>query len=127
MPHITIEYSSNVADRTDIQQLVERVHRHVLDTGVVPLAGLRTRALPSTNFMVADGQPENGYVGVFARLSAGRTAEQRAAVIASISSAINIQFGESIAGLAISVEYIEIDPDFRVNDNHIRLRPIEPA
>jgi 5-carboxymethyl-2-hydroxymuconate isomerase len=121
MPHITIEHSSNVADRTDIQRLVDLVHQRVLATGVVPLDGLRTRALQSTHFTVGDGSPQNGYIAVFARLAAGRTPEQRAAVIDSISDAVIEQVGAATAGLLLSVEYIEIDPAFRSNTNFIRL------
>jgi 5-carboxymethyl-2-hydroxymuconate isomerase len=127
MPHITIEYSSNVADRTNIQRLVERVHRAALDTGAVPLSGLRTRAFPALHYLVGDGHPDSGYLAVFARLAAGRTPEQRAAVISSIAAAVETALGEGVKGLAISVEYIEIEPEFRLNLNHVLLRATESA
>lgn len=125
MPHITIEYSSNVEARTDVQQLVQRIHQAVLSTGVASLAGLRTRAFSTSQFVVADGHPDNGYIAVFARLAAGRTADERARVLTAIVAAIDAQLGEAAEGLAISVEYIEIQPDFRLNDNRVRLHTVE--
>jgi len=121
MPHVIVEYSSNVADRTDVQSLLQQIHKRVLATGVAALGGLRTRAFAATEFVVADGAPDHGYLAAYARLAAGRSDAERAAVLAAISEAISEHLGDAAEGLAISVEYQEIDLRSRVNDNRIRL------
>ncbi len=122
MPHITVEYSANVAQRTDVQQLVQRIHGDLVSLDLLPLAGLRTKAFAAEHYAVADEHPDNGYLAVFARLAEGRSAEQRELVMSTISASIESHLGEAVAGLALSVEYIEIAADMRVNINHIRDR-----
>jgi 5-carboxymethyl-2-hydroxymuconate isomerase len=120
MPHITIEYSANVAQRVDVQQLVDVVHDTALATGLVPADGLRTRAVATQHFAVADRHPDNGYIAVMARLAQGRSAEQRAHFIRAINDALHGALGAAAHRLAISVEINEIDPESRINTNHIR-------
>lgn len=120
MPHVTIEFSANVAERTDIAALVAAVHDAAIATGFVPADGLRTRAVSRAIYAVGDRHPDNGFVAVFTRLAVGRTPEQRAYFMERIDAAVHSALGEAVHRLAISVEYIEIQTDFRVNTNHIR-------
>jgi 5-carboxymethyl-2-hydroxymuconate isomerase len=122
MPHLTIEYSANVAERIDIQHLVDVVHDEALATGVAPLSGLRTRAVRCEHYAVADRHPDNGFVAVLARLSQGRSTDDRARFLKSIDAAIHRALGDHAYGLAISVQIAEIDPSTRLNSNHIRER-----
>jgi 5-carboxymethyl-2-hydroxymuconate isomerase len=122
MPHITIEYSANVAERTDIQELVNRVHGEVLATGVAPLDGLRTRAFAAANYRIADGNAAYGYIAMFARLAVGRTPEQRQLVIDAMIAGVEGQLGSAVDGLMLSAEFIEIQPEMRRNVNYVRNR-----
>ncbi len=122
MPHITIEYSANVGQRTDVDALVRRVHEAVLDTGVVPLDGLRTRAREATCYLVGDGHPDNGFVAVFARLASGRPPDKRSEILQVIADTVADQLGEATDRTMISAEYIEIAPEMRVNLNFVRNR-----
>ena len=45
MPHVIIEYSANVAEHHDIDELVEVVHDAVVANGIGPHGGVRTRAI----------------------------------------------------------------------------------
>ena len=73
MPHLILEYSSNVADRVDIDGLVDAVHDAALATGIAPLDALRTRAVERRYYAIADRHADNAFVALVARLGAGRT------------------------------------------------------
>lgn len=73
MPHIVIEYSANLEDEVRPMRLVEALHAAALETGVFPLAGLRTRAARREHYLVADGDPENAFVAVSVRIGEGAT------------------------------------------------------
>ncbi len=75
MPHIIIEHSANVADLTDMDALVDAVHRAALDDGLPALDALRTRAAPRHHYRIADGDPAYGFVYVTARIGPGREPE----------------------------------------------------
>lgn len=127
MPHITIEYSANVAEHHDIQALVDAVHHAALDTGTAELAALRTRAAARPHYRIADGQDDHAFVAIGCRLGPGRDAEAKQGLLDAVLHAAEERLAGEGGTLAIawSVELQEIDPDFRVNHNGVRARLAE--
>ena len=128
MPHITIEYSANVADHHDIDALVAAVHDAALDHGLPPADGLRTRAARRDDYRVADGDPDFAFVAIAVRIAPGRDADRKAEFIETLLNAAEAHTDAEAAAtgspLAImwSIELSEIDPFFRINRNHVRTR-----
>ncbi len=122
MPHVTIEYSANVATVIDVAVLVDAVHDAVLATGVAPPDGLRTRAVAREHYAIADRHPETMFVAVTARLARGRTPEQQQTVLDTLMGVVVEQLGPDVDRTMLSVEYQEIDPDLRINRNDLRAR-----
>ncbi len=120
MPHVTIEYSANVADVADIDALVQALHEAALATGVASLDALRTRAVAREHFAIADGEPDNMFVAVTARLAAGRGPAERRVLLDALMAALDGELGDAQRTMMLSVEYQEIDPDSRVNKNNLR-------
>jgi len=124
MPHLIIEHSDNLGTAVDPQELVDRLHRAALTSPIVPAVGLRTRAAPREAFRVADGDPDNAFVAVTARLGPGRTDEEKAAFLTLLLDEVEAVVGELAPQLTVSysVEYQEIDAALRINRNHIRAK-----
>jgi len=120
MPHLTIEYSSNLADVVDIDGLVRTVHEAALATGIAPLDALRTRAVGRTHYAIADRDPDNMFLAVTARLGAGRSDDDKQRLLDALLVAVDQYMGSAQRTLMISVEYQEIDPTFRINKNNLR-------
>ena len=120
MPHLIIEHSANVAERVDIAELVESLHAAAIDTGIAPVDGLRTRAVGREHYAIADRHPDNAFVAVTARFGAGRSDDDRRRLVAVLMEALDEQLGEARHTTMLSVEYQEIDPDLRINRNHLR-------
>ena len=59
MPHLILEYSSNLSTKLDVQTLVDRVHTAALETGMFKLGAVRTRATARDIYRIADGHPDN--------------------------------------------------------------------
>jgi len=121
MPHITIEYSRNVEEHVDVAALLREVHDAALSTGLIPIGGLRTRVAPRDLYRIADGNERNMFVAVTARIAAGRSPEQRSAVLRALTDAADARLGavRATEPLALSVELQEIDPEHRINRNSI--------
>jgi len=120
MPHVIIEYSANVGDQVDIVELVDVVHAAALATGIAPLDALRTRAVAREHYAIADRHPDNAFVAVTARFGAGRTADDKRRFVTALMDALDEHLGAARHTMMLSVEYQEIDPDFRENRNHLR-------
>jgi 5-carboxymethyl-2-hydroxymuconate isomerase len=111
MPQITIEYSRNVESRADVRSLLTAVHEAARDTGLFERGfGIRTRAVASDLYLVADQSPDNAFVAVRARIAEGRTTAQREQLADALFAATCAQLAQASAHtpLAISIEVQEI-------------------
>ena len=124
MPHVTIEYSANVAEHHDVASLVEAVHDAGLQHGLAPPDGLRTRALGTEHYRIADGQRDHAYVAIAVRIGPGRETEEKQSFIETLLGAAEVAVARDPSPLAIawSIELVEIDPELRINRNHVRTR-----
>ena len=120
MPHLIVEYSANLEREMDPQALVDAVHAAALATGNAPLDALRTRASSRSNYRIADGHPDNAFGAVTARLGPGRTSEEKHRLLDALLGAVETALGPAAANAMLSVEYVEIDPELRVNKNNLR-------
>jgi 5-carboxymethyl-2-hydroxymuconate isomerase len=121
MPHITIEYSANLDDVVDADAAVETIHLAALDHGLPPIDGLRTRAVSRRHYRVADGDPAYAFVAVTARIGPGRDSGEKRSFVECLIDAAERAFGTTGPhAIAFSAEVQEIDPEFRINRNHIR-------
>jgi len=122
MPHIVVEYSSNVRDRLDLDRLIERLHTTAIGTGVFPLGGTRTRAAERTRYRIADGHPDNAFVHVTLRIGHGRDAQTKERAARAVFDALCEHLAPlyDAAPLGISFEVQEIDPalSFKKNNLH---------
>jgi 5-carboxymethyl-2-hydroxymuconate isomerase len=125
MPHLTIEYSVNLASQVQIQELVDRLHAAVIETGVFPLGGIRTRAAARQHYRIADGDPTHAFVHVVLRIAAGRDAATRERAGQHVFDALTSMLAPLMQtqGLALSFELQEITPAWsaRLNNIHDRL------
>lgn len=126
MPHITVEYSSNLDRRISMRDVIEGIHAAVLANGAFETGGVRTRAISQDLYVVADGDPGNGFIHVDMRIAPGRSAETRKQVAQSILDVLRDHTKEVMQqyGLGLSVEIREIDQtaSLKFNNLHERLK-----
>ncbi len=131
MPHVIIEFSASTCSSqggpVDIDALVDAVHEAALATGTAAVDALRTRAVGRNHVAVGDRHPDNGFIAVSARLGAGRTVDERRDFAAALLDAVERTVGSAVENLMLSAEVNEIDPDTRINRNHLRARVAERA
>ncbi|WP_233886479.1 5-carboxymethyl-2-hydroxymuconate Delta-isomerase [Paraburkholderia flagellata] len=132
MPHLTLEYSANLADASNIGQLCETL-ANVLDTQrdengarIYPRGGIRTRALRCEQYFVADGAPGNAFLHGCLKIGAGRSQAVRRATGEALFDAIKQHFAHAFAshGLALSLEIVEFSEEgaWKHNNLHARLK-----
>ena len=124
MPHITVEYSANLESDIDPHRLISAVHEAALATGIFELGAVRTRAERRDLYAVADRDPDNAFVAVYARIAPGRDVETRRRLARSLLEGIEATIADQSAhrGLAISVEILEIDDTAALRKNNLHAR-----
>jgi 5-carboxymethyl-2-hydroxymuconate isomerase len=115
MPHIIIEYSSNLRERLNLEQFVREVHDATVKTGEFPMEALKTRTSERRTYRVADGHPENAFVHVVLRTRPGHDPEKKRQAGEKVFSAICNHLAPiyDSSPLGITFEMQEIDTDFR--------------
>jgi 5-carboxymethyl-2-hydroxymuconate isomerase len=122
MPHLIVEYSANLDGRIQIDELLRKVHEAALASGIFQIGAVRTRAERRDQYIVADGNPENSFVTIWARIAPGRDAESRRRFGKAVFDAVcnHLQEVYETSPLSISLEVQEIDTTavFRKNNLH---------
>ncbi|MFP3384824.1 5-carboxymethyl-2-hydroxymuconate isomerase [Tritonibacter sp. SIMBA_163] len=112
MPHITLDYAPRLAQVIDIAQLCDLLRRAAIDTGVLPLAGVRVRAFAADHVSIADGNPDFMYLDISVRLRGGRDLATRKAATETIFNAARTFLAPAMDThpIALSLEMRDIDP-----------------
>ena len=126
MPHFTLEYSSNLDGRVDMQQVCDVVHQAMMDTGLFELGAVRVRAVRCDAFAIADRLPRNAFVDMSLRMGTGRSTQDRERAGTAIFEAVSALLRPLLTAphFALSLEIREIDPalSWKRNAMHPRLR-----
>lgn len=122
MPHIIVDYAPQLEDWTDIAGLCEALRRAAIETGAMPMAGIRVRAIRADHVAIADGDPRHGYVDITVRLRGGRDPKTKRAATDHIFAAARAYLAPVLKtrSLALSLEMRDIDPALSPKTGTIR-------
>ncbi|HNP35480.1 MAG TPA: 5-carboxymethyl-2-hydroxymuconate Delta-isomerase [Woeseiaceae bacterium] len=122
MPHLTIEYSSNLDAEIDIGRLVAAMHESAIGIEALPIGGIRTRAVRRDFYEIADGHPDNTFINVTLRIAEGRSLDVRKRIgetlFRTLRTTVNSVYEKR--PMALSLEIQEIDPETRWKQGNIR-------
>ncbi|MCZ6658096.1 MAG: 5-carboxymethyl-2-hydroxymuconate Delta-isomerase [Gammaproteobacteria bacterium] len=126
MPHLIIEYSDNIESAMDLDGLMLKLRDCAVASGVFPLGGIRIRGERRDRYLVADGDPDNAYIHLMARIGHGRDLETRRAVAKDLFTTLcdHVEAMFEHRGLGLSFELVEIEPEtsFKKNNLHERIK-----
>ncbi len=123
MPHIWVEYSTNLVPELDVTALLRVTQDAVIDDGsVYPLAGARTRGVPVAQYLIVDGHPDNSFVHVLVRIGAGRPPEEKQRMGQRAFDAVRRHLAPLAdrRPLGLSLQIEEADPVCNYKSNNYR-------
>lgn len=88
MPHLIVEYSSNVEQHLDIRKLLSAIHQAAVETGAFDIDTIRTRAERRDAYVIADGDARNAFIAVDVRMGPGQSEEVRRQIGGALFSAL---------------------------------------
>lgn len=122
MPHVLIEYSSNLEAQVDFPRLLTALRDTALSTGVFPLGGIRVRAYRADHCVVADGHPENAFVHVMLRVGHGRDLDTRKracdAIFATVCGELEPLYLRMPLGLSLEMQEVDAVLTCKKNNLH---------
>ena len=123
MAHFILEYSDNLSEAAlCLDSLFESLHNAAVDTGLFPLAGIRSRTHRCDSYRVADGSPEFAFVHLEVKLGAGRSEHDKSSAAKEFFDILSYHL-EGLyqqQGLAVSFEMNELPETLKFNKNNLR-------
>jgi 5-carboxymethyl-2-hydroxymuconate isomerase len=112
MPHLVLEYSDNLSQAVDWQQLLLDLHGVVAETAGVDVGACKGRALPQATFLVGRGGASTAFVHLELRLLAGRTPDEKRVVSAACMDVLARHLARPLEAfdLQLTVEVRDMEP-----------------
>ncbi|MFU0791832.1 5-carboxymethyl-2-hydroxymuconate Delta-isomerase [Virgibacillus proomii] len=126
MPHLIIEYTDNIKEAANIPELLKTVNATLLiHQDIIPIGGLRSRAIELNNYLVADGTADDAFVHVTLKLGKGRSVEAKKQLCDEVFFALKRHFSSIYKRryFALSLELYEFtSPTYKLNNIHERYK-----
>ena len=112
MPHITLEYSSNVRQGADLRPLFNDIHQLLTRELPTQLSSCKSRALACEQYLLGAGDEETGFAHLHVKILAGRSAEKKTYLGHVLLEMMNQFFHQDAErlDLHLSVEIEDLDP-----------------
>ncbi|WP_322994808.1 5-carboxymethyl-2-hydroxymuconate Delta-isomerase [Castellaniella sp.] len=124
MAHLIFEYSANLAADGDIPGLLRKANHVLIDSGLFPVGGIRSRALRLDEYCVADGDHDDAFVHATVKIGAGRSPQAvkdtANALFDMMKQHFAVQFDQRY--LALSLELSEFPEAGTLKHNNIHKR-----
>jgi 5-carboxymethyl-2-hydroxymuconate isomerase len=131
VPHLTLEYSANLADEQNMGQLCNALAQCLAaqrdgEQRVYPLGGIRVRALRCDQYCIADARPDAAFLHANLKIGAGRSEAVKKATGDALFALIKQHFAAEFEqhGLALSLEIGEFSEagSWKHNNLHARFK-----
>jgi len=127
MPHLIYEYTDNLLPGADIPALLLKSNQVLIaQGGVLPIGGIRSRAICLSEYCVADGTVDDAFVHAVLKIGAGRSEEVKKKIGDDLFKMLSEHFAETAKQrtLALSLEIVEFSEagTWKQNNIHARYR-----
>jgi len=106
MPHVILEYSSNIKEKGGFAPLFSKIHKILVETARAGIEGCQSRAVRCDHYFVGDGAAKNGFVHVQIYLMQGRTLEVRQEVGRKVLELLKDFFSKSLQELNLQISVL---------------------
>lgn len=129
MPHLRIEYSPGLEEKTSVPSLMTKLHAYMVQSPVFPVAGIRVRAFRADFAIVADGADGTEFLNMQLAVGTGRSTETLRAEGDALFAIAQSALADLLAVpyFALSFEIRELNPDLSWKDTPIHKRLSKPT
>jgi 5-carboxymethyl-2-hydroxymuconate isomerase len=75
MPHLTLQYTDNISQIIDFDDLFSTCHRLLNEIGNIDIKNCKSRAIELNTFYISEGNPHEGFVHLEVKFLEGRSAQ----------------------------------------------------
>lgn len=126
MPHLMLDYSSNIREEADMPALCTKladclIHQQSNGSPVYPIGGVRVRAIAVSEYCIANGLANAAFVHAQLKIGHGRSEEIKKITGDSLFAVMKTHFAglEQKMGLALSLEINEFSESATWKQNNL--------
>ena len=113
MPHVSLEYSTNLPALTDFPALFAELHQALNQIGGIKLENCKSRARAAQHYHIGDGSPDNAFIHLQVEFVAGRTPEVKQAIGQECLALLKKHYQPHLSeSLQITVKIDDVSLDF---------------
>ena len=121
MAHAIVEYSANLEEKIDMDDLIAVIHEACLNTGAFPLTGMRTRGARRDLYKIANGIIDANFIHLQIKLGPGREEKVKKKAMEDVFAILQnyVQPLMNVSPLALSIELYELPQELRINKHNL--------
>ncbi len=108
MPHLVLEYSSNIIDKNQINTFFKNAHEILVKDLPTKLESCKSRAYESDKYYVGNGSHDNAFIHLSLKILPGRSKAIKDLVAKSLFDLITNTFSQTIKELYLHIS-VEVD------------------
>lgn len=114
MPQLILEYSSNITEDQNLDDLLKTINKFLSDALPTELSSCKSRAIKLNTFCIGNGNEKNAFIHINLKVLAGRTVEKLNAVGDGVMKILKEYFQQSIRqlNLQITLEIGELEKTY---------------
>ena len=114
MPHLVLEYSANISEKSNFKALFAKCHQLLVEQLPTELASCKSRAIQQSDFYLGDGNTHNAFVHLQIKVLPGRTTEKLHNIGNNILPLLKDHFAHSLQtlNLQISLEIQDLSANY---------------
>ena len=126
MPHLYIEYTDNLVQEINIRDVLGVAQDALLQfPDIIPVGGLRIRAVKHEDYLIADGQADDAFIHLVLKIGAGRSEAEKEIISESLFDSVSTHLNHvfETRNIALSLELHEFTyPTLKRNNIHARFK-----
>lgn len=126
MPHLYIEYTDNLTQEINIRDVLGVAQDALLQfPDIIPVGGLRIRAVKHEDYLIADGQADDAFIHLVLKIGAGRSTHDKDTITKTVFDAVSEHLNTVFdrRSIALSLELHEFThPTLKRNNIHTRFK-----
>ena len=117
MPHLILEYSSNITEKDNFLGLFQQIHNLLAEKINANISACKSRAQVRDIYYIADGKPQNAFIHLTLKIMPGRDEQTINKLAASLMSLLQKHFAKSLQShnLKISLEIAELQHYYKTS------------
>ena len=103
MPQLILEYSSNVIEKNNLNNLFQECHSLLEKMLPTDISSCKSRSIERQNYYVGNGEPNNAFVHISLKIMPGRTPDTLKDIGDNIMAILKRYFEKSFENLNLQV------------------------